>query len=131
MVLRKNNVLVIDDSKVQQELYRGILEDAGYNVTVAEGGEQALRLAQECHFNLVLTDDKTTGTGRLMLAVELIKDDPHRFVLMITTGSEKALTPGSVQEILSVLRGSMFGYLEKPVDLDSLLRAVGSGTGAI
>lgn len=124
MVMRTGRVLVVDDAKKQRELYRLILEDAGYEVTTSRDGEQALLLARENHFDLVLTDDKTTGTGWLMLAIELKRKSPLAFVLTIITGSEKRLTHGSSEEIEAALSSPMFGVLEKPVDRTILLGVV-------
>jgi DNA-binding NtrC family response regulator len=124
--LRRDRILVVDEAKNQRELYRLILEDAGYEVTATQDGEQALLLARENHFDLVLTDDKTTGTGGIMLTIELSKQNPSAFVLTIITGGEKMLTHGSSMEIEKALRGAMFGFLEKPVDRMVLLRVVES-----
>lgn len=122
--MRTGRVLIVDDAKRQRELYKLILEDAGYEVTTSQDGEQALLLSRENHFDLVLTDDKTTGTGSLMLAIKLRKERPSTFVLTIITGSEKRLTHGSPEEIRAAFRSSMFGVLEKPVDRIVLLRVV-------
>lgn len=122
----RGKVLVVDSAKNQRELYKLILEDAGYEVTTAQDGEQALLLAQERCFDLVLTDDKTTGTGEIIQTIDLIKQNPSVFVLMIITGSEKMLTHGTFDSIKEGLRGAMFGYLEKPVDRAMLLDIVES-----
>jgi CheY-like chemotaxis protein len=45
--MARNRVLVVDDEKNQREIYTLILEDDGYQVTAAQSGEQALRLARE------------------------------------------------------------------------------------
>lgn len=124
MVLRTGRVLVVDEAKKQRELYKLILEDAGYEVTMSKDGDQALLLARENHFDLVLTDDKTTGTGWLMLAIELKRISPLAFILTIITGSEKRLTHGSSEEIEAALRSPMFGVLEKPVGRTILLEVV-------
>jgi DNA-binding NtrC family response regulator len=122
--IQRHKVLVIDESKSQRELYTMILEDSGYEVMAAQDGEQALLLASENHFDVVLADDKTTGTASLMLAIRLGGQNLETFVLTIITGSEKTLTHGSSEEIEAALRGPMFGVLEKPVDRKVLLKVV-------
>ena len=124
MVVRTGRVLVVDEAKKQRELYKLILEDAGYEVTASQDGDQALLLVRENHFDLVLTDDKTTGTEWLMLAIELKRESPLAFVLTIITGSEKRLTHGSSEEIEAAFRSPRFGVLEKPVDRTILLGVV-------
>ena len=61
--MARNRVLVVDDEKNQREIYTLILEDDGYQVTTAQSGEQALRIAREHPFDLVLTDYKMAGMG--------------------------------------------------------------------
>jgi DNA-binding NtrC family response regulator len=112
-------MLVVDDEKNQRETYTLILEDDGYAVTTAQSGEQALRLARENDFDLVLTDYKMAGMDGLTLLSELLKIDPSIIVVMMTAH-------GSVDSVKEALRGGAFDYLGKPVDRDELLRVVQS-----
>jgi DNA-binding NtrC family response regulator len=117
--MSRNKVLVVDDEKNQRETYTLILEDDGYAVTTAQSGEQALRLAKENDFDLVLTDYKMAGMDGLTLLSELLKVDPSIIVVMMTAH-------GSVDSVKEALRGGAFDYLGKPVDRDELLRVVQS-----
>ena len=117
--MSRNKVLVVDDEKNQRETYTLILEDDGYAVTTAQSGEQALRLAKENDFDLVLTDYKMAGMDGLTLLSELLKIDPSIIVVMMTAH-------GSVDSVKEALRGGAFDYLGKPVDRDELLRVVQS-----
>ena len=117
--MSRNKVLVVDDEKNQRETYTLILEDDGYVVTTAQSGEQALRLARENDFDLVLTDYKMAGMDGLTLLSELLKIDPSIIVVMMTAH-------GSVDSVKEALRGGAFDYLGKPVDRDELLRVVQS-----
>ena len=120
----RNKVLVVDDEKNQRETYTLILEDDGYVVTTAQSGEQALRLAKEHDFDLVLTDYKMAGMDGLTLLNELLKIDPSIIVVMMTAH-------GSVDSVKEALRGGAFDYLGKPVDRDELLRVVQSALGRL
>src|ERR1700733_13983963 len=82
--MARKKVLVVDDEKNQREIYRLILEDAGFQVTTAQSAEHALRLAGEDQFDLVLTDYKITGIDGLTLLGELAKRDPSIIVVMMT-----------------------------------------------
>lgn len=53
---RKPHILVIDDDDNARLAMRFILEDEGYEVTFAEGGEEALPLAQREQPDLILMD---------------------------------------------------------------------------
>ena len=117
--MSRNKVLVVDDEKNQRETYTIILEADGYAVTTAQSGEQALRLAKENDFDLVLTDYKMAGMDGLTLLGELLKIDPSIIVVMMTAH-------GSVDSVKEALRGGAFDYLGKPVNRDELLRVVQS-----
>jgi DNA-binding NtrC family response regulator len=122
--MARNRVLVVDDEKNQREIYTLILEDDGYQVTTAQSGEQALKIARETDFDLVLTDYKMGGIDGLTLLSELIRLDPSIIVVMMTAH-------GSVESVKEALRGGAFDYLEKPVDRDQLLKVVESALGRL
>ncbi|HWC76648.1 MAG TPA: sigma-54 dependent transcriptional regulator [Blastocatellia bacterium] len=122
--MARNRVLVVDDEKNQREIYTMILEGEGFQVTAAQSGEQALRLARERDFDLVLTDNKMTGMDGLALLNELLRLDPSIIVVMMTAH-------GSVESVKEALRGGAFEYLEKPVDRDQLLKVVESALGRL
>jgi DNA-binding NtrC family response regulator len=122
--MARKRVLVVDDEKNQREIYTLILEDDGYQVTTAQSGEQALRIARESDFDLVLTDYKMTGMDGLTLLGELLKIDPSLIVVMMTAH-------GSVESVKEALRGGAFDYLEKPIDRDQLLKVVENALGRL
>src|SRR2546427_10485169 len=49
-------VLVVDDERSMRELLAIMLKQAGHDVTVADGGEAAIRALQSNTFDLVITD---------------------------------------------------------------------------
>ncbi len=122
--MARNRILVVDDEKNQREIYKLILEDDGYEVTTAQSGEHAVRLARDNHFDLVLTDFKMTGMDGVMLLGELLSLDPSLIVVMMTAH-------GSVESVKEALRGGAYDYLEKPVDRDQLLKVVESALGQL
>jgi DNA-binding NtrC family response regulator len=122
--MARKRVLVVDDEKNQREIYAMILGDEGFEVTAAQSGEQALRLAREHDFDLVLTDNKMTGMDGVTLLGELLRLDPSIIVVMMTAH-------GSVESVKEALRGGAFEYLEKPVDRDELLKVVESALGRL
>jgi CheY-like chemotaxis protein len=75
--MTRNKVLVVDDEKNQREIYTMILEGEGFAVTTAQSGEQALRMARENDFDLVLTDNKMTGMDGLALLASFCASIPR------------------------------------------------------
>ncbi len=49
-------VLLVEDEPINQEVSRGLLEDAGLSVDLAEDGEQAVAMAQQTPYALILMD---------------------------------------------------------------------------
>lgn len=112
-------ILVAEDADVVREMMRRTLETAGFAVTVAGDGEEALALAARTRFALVTTDvvmprvDGYEVTRRLR-ASEEYRDVP---IVMVTSKEER----------IDRLRGFDAGvdaYLTKPVDPGELLRVV-------
>ena len=59
--LRGRRVLLVEDNAVNQKVARGILEQAGIEVTIADDGSRALALVQPGHFDAVLMDIEMPG----------------------------------------------------------------------
>ena len=115
--MARNKVLVVDDEKNQREIYMMILEDAGFTVTTAQSGEQAVKFARENQFDLVLTDYKMTGMDGVQLVNELSDLDPSIIVVMMTAH-------GTVESVKNAMRAGVYDYLEKPIDQEQLLKVV-------
>src|SRR5262249_15317811 len=122
--MARKRVLVVDDEKNQREIYRLILEDAGYEVNTAQSGEEAMRFARAADFDLVLPDYKMTGMDGVTLLGELVRQDPSIIVVMMTAH-------GSVDSVKEALRGGAYEYLEKPIDRDQLLGGVEDALGRL
>ena len=73
---RGPRVLVADDAQTTRSAMKGLLEEAGFEVAVAEDGDQALRLAAEAMPAVVVTDVEMRRVGGLELARRL-KADPR------------------------------------------------------
>ncbi|MBU1041838.1 MAG: PAS domain S-box protein [Proteobacteria bacterium] len=59
--LRDRRVLLVEDNVVNQKVAKGILEQAGIEVTIADDGSRALAMVQPGHFDAVLMDIEMPG----------------------------------------------------------------------
>ena len=50
------HILVVDDDKNTRLYFRAVLEGAGFTVTTAENGEDALAVMDKTHVDLVVLD---------------------------------------------------------------------------
>ena len=117
-------VLVVDDNRALAENLAEILADEGCEPTTAYSAEQALRLAEATHFDIVLTDIRMPG----MSGVELIERLSARgssttFLLMTAYTSDQML---SAAAHLGVVRA----VLAKPLAVEKLLELLPRRCGA-
>lgn len=115
------SVLIVEDSPVQAEALRADLEDAGYDVTVAREGNEALSLLAAGGLGLVLSDIIMPGMDGYELC-RAIKADPK-----LATTPVVLLT--SLSDPLDIIRGLEVGadhFLRKPYELDQLISRIKS-----
>jgi len=84
-------VLVVDDSSSMRLAVKTTLSAAGYHVQEASDGVEALKLAEQSMFDLILTDINMPNMDGFGL-IEAVRDlDAYKFVpiLTLTTQSDK------------------------------------------
>jgi len=91
---KKKTVLVAEDSLTTRTLERNILEAAGFDVTTAVDGEDALIKLHEKSFDIVITDVQMPRLDGLALTSRIKKDDrfkniPVILVTALQTESDK------------------------------------------
>jgi DNA-binding NtrC family response regulator len=106
----KRRILVVDDQETMRSLLRDMLEVIGYEVTLAEGGEEALGLVQTRDFDLVLTDLNMPGMDGTAL-LRAIKTTKTEMPVVIITGY------GTFHTEKRVMREGANGYISKPCTL--------------
>jgi DNA-binding response OmpR family regulator len=117
-------VLVVDDNRALADNLAEILADEGCAPTTAYSAEQALQIAQQTHFDIVLTDIRMPG----MSGVELIerlsaRESRTTFLLMTAYTSDQML---SAAAHLGVVRA----VLAKPLAIEKLLELLPRRAGA-
>lgn len=115
-------LLVVEDSRTQAQLVRSDLEAAGYQVTVATNGAEALGcLRDDANFALVLSDVVMAGMGGYELC-QAVKSDPRLArlpVVLLTSLSDPS-------EVVRALEAGADSFLRKPYDPDRLLERIES-----
>ncbi|MEJ2640347.1 MAG: diguanylate cyclase [Desulfosarcinaceae bacterium] len=76
-------VLVVDDNDLNRKLIRGILASEKYEVTCADSGQAALKLAREIKIDLVLLDVMMPGMDGFEVCRRLKGSDRTRLVPII------------------------------------------------
>jgi signal transduction histidine kinase/ActR/RegA family two-component response regulator len=116
---RGRRILVVDDEVSVRALTRELLLGAGFEVTVAESGVDALRILQDAAFDVVITDVRMPGMDGATLYYEILDRWPHLEdrVLFVTGDIEGE--PGRTR-----LDPTAVHYLEKPFTMTQLFGAI-------
>lgn len=110
-------ILVIEDDKRMAELIRCELIENNYDVTLAYDGLEGLKLAETCHFDLVLTDIMLPGMNGIDLCKELKSQQGSLPVIMLT-----AL--GTTDNKVGGFDAGADDYMVKPFELRELLARI-------
>lgn len=106
-------ILIVDDTESLRRIISRVLEDEGYKPVVASNGQEALKLATECSFDLVLMDIEMPVLDGIQALIRLKKIQPKLPVLMMTAGERH-------REVLGLCEG----ILKKPFTTDEMLSAI-------
>lgn len=113
------NILAVDDSASMRQMIAFTLQGAGYDVTEAVDGMDALRLAKTKCFNLVLTDVNMPNLDGISLTRELRKLPDYKFTPILTLTTES--TPEKKQEGKTA---GATGWIVKPFNPEQLISTV-------
>jgi DNA-binding NtrC family response regulator len=110
-------LLIIDDERVALKNLEHVMKKEGYEVTATQSGQNAIKLLEEQHFDVVLTDlkmEKVDGLQILQRARELYPDSE---VIMITGFA-------TLQSAVDAMKHGAFYYIAKPFKLDEVRKVV-------
>ena len=88
-------ILVVEDNEEVGAFAETLLSELGHSVTRASSGEEALDLAREQRFDVVLSDVVMPGIGGLKLAEILGHEQPRLPVVLATGYSQEIAETGS------------------------------------
>ena len=111
------NVLVVDDSEDTTEMVRHLLEIGGASVSAATSGREALRIAREKQFDVVLSDISMPGMDGFEFLSKLRKIPGKQDLPAV------ALTGfGRPEDVQRACNEGFYAHLTKPFDIQTLAR---------
>src|SRR4051812_40214774 len=117
MLPEKKQVLIVDDEPNLRKILAAQLSRDGYDVLLAEDGEQGLSLLREHHIDLVITDLKMPKVDGMTLLRHALAEHAELPIVMITAH-------GTVDTAVEALKLGAFDYLTKPFDKDEVRQIV-------
>jgi two-component system, NtrC family, response regulator AtoC len=117
MLPEKKQVLIVDDEPNLRKILAAQLSRDGYDVLLAEDGEQGLQFLREHHIDLVVTDLRMPKVDGMALLREALREQPDLPIVMITAH-------GTVDTAVEALKLGAFDYLTKPFDKDEVRQVV-------
>jgi len=115
--MQKNTVLIVDDEPIVRESIRDWLKDAGYEVTTADSGEEALRLMEGASFDFVIMDVRLPGKTGISTLKEMKSIYPQVKSVIITAYPSESFAD-------EAKKSGAIDYLVKPVNPDDLERLI-------
>jgi len=110
----KEKILVVDDEKSICQTLKAILRDEGYQVVVAESGEEAVKIVEEEEPQLVLLDIWLPGMDGLETLTAIKKINPEILVIIMSGH-------GTIETAVRATKLGAFDFVEKPLSLDKII----------
>jgi two-component system response regulator GlrR len=114
---KKQRLLLVDDDTDLLRLLSIRLRGAGYDVNIAESGEEALAKIPAVRPHLVITDLRMAGMDGMAL-FDAIRTRQASLPVIILTAH------GSIPDAVDATRRGVFSFLTKPLDSKALLEEV-------
>jgi DNA-binding NtrC family response regulator len=108
------SLLIVEDEERMRRLFELVLKPAGYELTLAGSGGDAIRLIQDqSPFDLIITDLQL-GAVSGMEVLEAAKQHMPDVPVLIITGY------GTVKSAVEAMQKGAYDYISKPVDNEEL-----------
>lgn len=118
-------ILVVEDDEDMRENLRRILAAAGYEVYLAEDGDEAIAVLRTHPCHLVLTDLVMPGKGGLELLAEIRREDKTLPVVFLSAFGDratfaKATELGAIDFVAKPFRaGSLLSLIQRTLRSES------------
>ena len=109
-------IMVVDDSPTERHVLNDFLTRKGFEVIIAENGEQAIAKAKAEKPDLILMDVVMPGINGYQATRTITRDDSTRDIPVIMCTSKDLPT----DRIWGMRQGAL-DYMVKPVNLEELL----------
>jgi len=110
---REKTVLVVDDDRVGRESLAEAVAEMGLRALQAADAMTALRILDQEHVDLVLTDLRMPEIDGVELLTRIRRRNSRIFVILVTAFA-------TVKTAVEAMRLGAFNYIMKPIDIEQL-----------
>lgn len=110
-------ILLVDDDEVMRKLLKEVLAKEGYEVTLAESGEAAVRRIRSEVFPVIISDIRMMELDGMAVLREVKKAEKRSAVILMTGF-------GSMEGAIEAIQEGAFDYISKPFQMDELKSVV-------
>ncbi|MDU4959042.1 MAG: response regulator [Sporomusaceae bacterium] len=113
-------IMIVDDSPFSRTLLADALQEQGYEVAgEADGFDSLLEVYSQCKPDLVTMDIAMPGSDGFECSKALRLHDPKARIIMVSSMKDE-------ETEAEARRAGVVGYLQKPIDSDTLNRVIGN-----
>ena len=110
-------ILVVDDEQSMLDFMETVLEDAGYEVLLADGADKALEIFSRQEVSLVFLDLRLFGVNGMELCRKMRQKKPLTILYAMTGWS-------GLFDIEEFREAGFDDYFAKPLRLETIMQAV-------
>lgn len=114
-----NKILVVDDSPTERHFIGELLNKAGYQVIMAENGDEAMEKAKKDNPDLILMDVVMPGLNGFQSTRAITKDEQTKHIPVIMCTSKDQET----DKVWAMRQGAK-DYVTKPIIQSELLKKI-------
>ncbi len=117
MVSTKQRILVVDDEDDLRNLLTGLLTDAGYEISSAADGQEAISILKKEKFDLTLLDIQMPSVNGIQVLKFIKQNAPKTKSIMLT----------GYADLKHAMEAKEFGardFIGKPYKLEDILNTV-------
>ncbi len=113
----KKRLLIIDDEENMRHMLSVVTSKAGYQVTMAENGEQALAIQKKAPFPFILCDLKMPKMDGLQFLKALDNDVPQPLIIMMSAYA-------TIDDAVEAMKSGAYDFITKPFKTAEILLAL-------
>jgi len=115
------HLLIAEDDEALAAILEEYLSDSGYDITLVNRGDDALRLLKEKHFDIVLSDIVMPGAGGLDVLAASCADPTKTLVLLMTGYS-------GIEDAIHAVEQGAYDFVSKPFQLPEIKVRIDNAT---